>query len=77
MKDFLVQTFGGNIVTQYLSIFIVSMVPLIELRGAVPIAHIFSRMNPEFNLVLAYCILPTPTAKSKSTTNSFSSIAQR
>jgi uncharacterized membrane protein len=33
------------------------MVPLIELRGAVPIAHIFSKMNPEFNLVLAYCII--------------------
>lgn len=57
MKDFIVTTFGGNIVTQYLSIFIVSMVPLIELRGAIPIAQVFKVMNPEFNLVLAYCII--------------------
>ncbi len=57
MKDFIVNTFGGNIITQYLSCFIVSMVPLIELRGAIPIAQVFKVMNPEFNMVLAYCII--------------------
>ena len=57
MKEFIVQTFGGNIITQYLSCFIVSMVPLIELRGAIPIAQVFKVLNPEFNMVLAYVII--------------------
>jgi uncharacterized membrane protein len=57
MKDFIINTFGGNIITQYLSCFIVSMVPLVELRGAIPIAQVFKVMNPEFNMVPAYCII--------------------
>ena len=58
MKDFILNTFGANAVTQYLACFIVSMVPLIELRGAIPIAQAFkSALNPEFNMVLAYVII--------------------
>ncbi|MBR1472007.1 MAG: small multi-drug export protein [Lachnospiraceae bacterium] len=44
-------------VTQYLACFIVAMVPLIELRGAVPVAHAFRVLNPEFRLLLGYCLI--------------------
>ena len=57
MNEFLIQNFGSNIVTQYLACFIVSMVPLVELRGAIPIAQAFKVLNPEFNMVFAYCII--------------------
>jgi uncharacterized membrane protein len=34
------------------------MIPLIELRGAIPIAYMFKGMNPDgFNLVLGYVII--------------------
>ncbi|MBQ7464008.1 MAG: small multi-drug export protein [Lachnospiraceae bacterium] len=34
------------------------MIPLIELRGAIPIAHWFHSMNPEnFNLVFGYVVI--------------------
>ncbi len=41
----------------YLRVFIIAMVPLIELRGAIPIAHAIKVGNPEFNLVLAYILI--------------------
>ena len=50
--------FAANTLTQYIGCFIVSMIPLIELRGAIPIAHGFYKLNPEhFNLVLGYVII--------------------
>ena len=33
------------------------MVPLIELRGAIPVAYVFKANNPEFNLILAYIVI--------------------
>ena len=41
----------------YLYVFFVSMVPLIELRGAIPIAYIIKAANPEFNLLTAYILI--------------------
>ncbi len=41
----------------YLYIFFISMVPLIELRGAIPVAYVFKASNPEFNLILAYIVI--------------------
>ena len=34
----------------YLIVFFWSMVPLVELRGAIPIAHGINALNPDFNL---------------------------
>lgn len=45
------------LIRQYLIIFLVSMVPLIELRGAIPIAYGINAVMPEFNLVSAYVII--------------------
>ena len=51
---------------QYLIIFLVSMVPLIELRGALIIAAGYNAVYPEFSMVWAYIIcvignmLPVP-----------------
>ena len=36
--------FKESLIGQYITVFIVSMVPLIELRGAIPIAHGFMEM---------------------------------
>ncbi|MBR1622626.1 MAG: small multi-drug export protein [Pseudobutyrivibrio sp.] len=33
------------------------MVPLIELRGAIPVAYIIKAANPEFILILAYILI--------------------
>jgi uncharacterized membrane protein len=44
-------------VLNYLYIFFISMVPLIELRGAIPVAYVFKANNPEFNLILAYIVI--------------------
>ena len=41
----------------YLYVFFISMVPLIELRGAIPVAYIIKAANPEFNLILAYILI--------------------
>ncbi len=41
----------------YLIVFIISMVPLIELRGAVPFAVGFHNADPSFNMVLAYILI--------------------
>ncbi len=57
LTDHIVQAFSGNLVTQYIACFIVSMIPLIELRGAIPVAYIFKSMNPEFNLFFGYIII--------------------
>lgn len=57
LKDTIVTAFSDNIWTQYIACFIVSMVPLIELRGAIPIAYIFKGINPEFNLLTGYIII--------------------
>ncbi len=52
------QAFVKNTMTQYFGCFIISMIPLIELRGAIPIAYWFRGMNPEhFNIVLGYVII--------------------
>ncbi len=42
---------------KYLFVFFVSMVPLIELRGALPFAYIFKAGDPNFNLALSYVII--------------------
>ena len=50
--------FAANTTTQYIGCFIISMIPLIELKGAIPIAYWFRGMNPEgFNIVLGYVII--------------------
>ncbi len=49
--------FMGNTLTQYIACLIVSMIPLIELRGAIPVAYLFKAANPEFNLLLGYIII--------------------
>ena len=41
----------------YLYIFLIAMVPLIELRGALPVAYGIHTANPDFNLVLSYFII--------------------
>lgn len=52
------QAFVTNTMTQYFGCFIISMIPLIELRGAIPIAYWFRGMNPDnFNIVLGYVII--------------------
>jgi uncharacterized membrane protein len=58
LTDHIVQAFSSNTATQYLACFIVSMIPLIELRGAIPVAYIFEGLNPDgFNLLLGYVII--------------------
>ncbi len=42
---------------KYLWVFIISMVPLIELRGAVPVAVGIKNSDPAFNMVAAYIII--------------------
>ncbi len=44
-------------IQQYISVFFISMVPLIELRGAIPFAYGFKAANPEFNLLLGYILI--------------------
>lgn len=50
----------------YLYVFFISMVPIIELRGAIPIAQAFHVADPNFNMAIAYVIavignmLPVP-----------------
>jgi hypothetical protein len=40
----------------YIYVFLVSMVPLIELRGAIPFAYVFKAADPSFNLLWAYIL---------------------
>ncbi len=42
---------------KYLFIFFLSMVPLVELRGAIPFAYGFKAADPQFNLLWAYIII--------------------
>lgn len=41
----------------YFYVFFVAMVPLIELRGAIPIAYVMKAADPNFNLLLAYVLI--------------------
>lgn len=41
----------------YFYIFFISMVPLIELRGAIPVAYVMKAANPDFNLLIAYVVI--------------------
>lgn len=41
----------------YLYILLIAMVPLIELRGAIPVAYGIREAHPDFNLPLAYLII--------------------
>ena len=53
MLEFLSQTLIG----QYISVFFIAMVPLIELRGAIPFAYGFSYTGTGFNLALGYILI--------------------
>lgn len=41
----------------YFYIFLIAMVPLIELRGALPVAYAIHTANPDFNIPLSYIII--------------------
>jgi uncharacterized membrane protein len=41
----------------YIYIFLIAMVPLIELRGALPVAYGIHTANPDFNLLMAYIVI--------------------
>lgn len=41
----------------YLYIFLIAMIPLIELRGAIPVAYAIHTANPDFNIPLSYLII--------------------
>ena len=41
----------------YFYIFFISMVPLIELRGTIPVAYVMKAANPDFNLLIAYVVI--------------------
>ena len=43
--------------SKYLYIFLIAMVPLIELRGALPVAYAFHTADPNFNLLWSYIII--------------------
>ena len=42
---------------KYFYIFVISMVPLIELRGAIPVAQAFHELDNAFSMPLAYVII--------------------
>jgi len=42
---------------KYIFVFFLSMVPLVELRGAVPFAQGFHADDPSFNLLIAYILI--------------------
>ena len=42
---------------KYLFVFFLSMVPLVELRGALPFAYGFKAADPAFNMTMAYIII--------------------
>ena len=41
----------------YLYVFLIAMLPLIELRGAIPVAYAFNANDPNFSLILAYILI--------------------
>ena len=49
--------FKESLIGQYIFVFILSMVPLVELRGAIPFAHGFAETATGFNLPLSYVII--------------------
>lgn len=42
---------------RYLYVFLIAMVPLIELRGALPVAYVYKASDPDFNILLSYIII--------------------
>jgi len=42
---------------KYFYIFLIAMIPLIELRGAIPVAYAFHTADPDFNLLWSYVII--------------------
>ena len=49
--------FKTSLIGQYIFVFILSMVPMVELRGAVPAAHGFAPTATGFNLLLGYIMI--------------------
>ena len=49
--------FKESLIGQYITVFIISMVPLVELRGAIPVAYGFNLTDTGFNLVLGYILI--------------------
>lgn len=53
-------------IKHYLQVFFISMVPIVELRGAIPVAQAFHVADPSFNMAVAYVLavvgnmLPVP-----------------
>ena len=41
----------------YIYIFLIAMVPLIELRGAIPVAYAINTADPDFSLLWSYIII--------------------
>ena len=41
----------------YLYVFLIAMLPLIELRGAIPVAYAFNATDPNFSLLFAYFLI--------------------
>lgn len=41
----------------YLYVFLIAMLPLIELRGAIPVAYAFNAADANFSLLLAYFLI--------------------
>lgn len=42
---------------KYLYVFVIAMVPVVELRGAIPVAQAFHVADPTFNMILAYIVI--------------------
>lgn len=53
----MLKVFTESLIGQYITVFIVSMVPLIELRGAIPFAYAFSHTATGFNLLVGYILI--------------------
>lgn len=49
--------FTESLIGQYITVFVVSMVPLIELRGAIPFAYGFVHTGTGFNLLMGYILI--------------------
>ncbi|WP_035777275.1 COG2426 family protein [Butyrivibrio sp. AE3004] len=49
--------FRNSLIGQYIFVFFLSMVPLVELRGAVPFAYGFLNTSTGFNIVLGYILI--------------------
>lgn len=44
-------------IKDYLYIFLISMVPIVELRGAIPVAYAFHQSDPSFSIFWSYIII--------------------